>query len=289
MILNLAHKPTKTIIVAGSGRGGTTWLGNIIAANPNVRIIFEPFDRRRVPQASTFPLRPYARPNEKYPEWESIVQNILKGQIHNEWVNRQGYRWWANRLMVKDIRVNLMLGWLSEVFNPRIVYVIRHPCAVVYSRFKLDWETHIEDILSQDQLVADFLEPFMGIITDTDTVVKKHAVMWCTENLIPLRQLPYHDWIFCTYEGLYCKPEEEADRILDLLKIRNTCFTKRAIQRISMVTRSDSDIRGGHNPVSEWKRFLSNQDIKSILEIVEAFGIDIYGADVLPLSNRIIN
>lgn len=271
-----------TIILAGSGRSGTTWLGNIIAANPNMRILFEPFDYRRVPEAKVLPLLAYARPNETYPEWTNFMYKALTGQIENEWINQQGKRRWAWKRLIKAIRVNMMLGWIDQNFNPKIVFTTRHPCAVILSRLKLDWDPHINIFLEQNQLVQDYLEPYMDIILSAQTEVQKQAVGWCIENLVPLRQLSHYNWVFCTYEELYRNPEQEADRILSALDIRKTWFTQRAIKKVSMVTRPDSAVYSQQDPLSAWKNQLSKQDIDTILTVIQAFNITLYSDDVLP-------
>ena len=280
--------PSHTIVLAGSGRSGTTWLGNIITANLNISIIFEPFDYRHVPQAAVLPLFAYARPRENYPQWQPFVQQALCALLQNDWVNRQGHRWWAYKRLVKTIRANLMLAWIDRIFHPRIVFMTRHPCAVILSRIKLRWETHLDVFLEQPQLMADYLDPFVELIEEAKSDVQKHAVMWCIENLIPLRQSQDHslpfgsNWLFCTYEQLYSHPQAEADRILRRLGIRKTCFTQRAINRHSIVTRPGSALLHGQNPLVEWQNRLSKQEIEDILKIVEAFGIELYNSNPMP-------
>ncbi|MCB0193222.1 MAG: sulfotransferase [Anaerolineae bacterium] len=273
---------SNTIILAGSGRSGTTWLGNIIAANPNMRILFEPFDYRRVPEAKVLPLLAYARPTAPYPEWFNFVYKALAGQIGNEWINQQGTRKWAWKRLVKAIRVNMMLGWIDKNFKPKIVFTTRHPCAVILSRLKLDWDPHIDIFLEQKQLTHDYLSPYMDIILGAQTEVEKQAVGWCIENLVPLRQLPQHNWTFCTYEDLYRNPQKEADRILSDLNVQKTWFTKRAINKVSMVTRPDSAVFSQQDPLSAWKHQLSKQDIDTILTIVQSFQLTLYDEDILP-------
>lgn len=270
------------IVLAGSGRSGTTWLGNIIAASPTVGILFEPFDRRRVPDAALFPLRPYARPDGHYAAWEPVVGQILRGEIRNEWINREGKSWWERKRLIKEIRANLMLGWLSEKFDPRVVFTIRHPCAVVLSRMKLQWDTHLDCFLEQPELVEDYLEPYLDIIEGAETAVEKHAVMWCVENLVPLKQLPLYDWVFCTYEQLCTDPEAESRRILLKLGLRNSIFSRRAIRRVSTVTRAGSWINSNRNPIMEWQHELPAQDTRLILDIVAQFGINLYDAQPMP-------
>lgn len=274
--------PSQAIILAGSGRSGTTWLGNIIAANPNVRIIFEPFDYRRVPDAAHLPLRPYARPQAEYPDWSAFVHRVLCGQVQNEWINRQGNYWWTSRRLIKAIRANLMLAWMDHMFQPQIVFMTRHPCAVVLSRLKLKWQTHLDVFLQQPQLMADYLDPYVDLIRGAQTPIQKHAVMWAVENLIPLKQLPAHNWVFCTYEELVHNPDAQAERVLDALGIQKSWFTRRAIKRVSMVTRPDSALLSGRDPLTVWQYELPGEDIDEILKIVHAFGINLYGLETMP-------
>ncbi|MCB0177007.1 MAG: sulfotransferase [Anaerolineae bacterium] len=283
-----ASNPSNTIILAGSGRSGTTWLGNIIAANPNVRVFFEPFDYRQVPEATCLPLIAYARPDEEYPDREAFMRAVLSGRVENSWINQQGKRWWATVRFIKAIRANLMLGWIDRKFQPKIVFTTRHPCAVILSRIKLNWQSHLDVFLEQSDLVEDYLQPYLDIIHNAQTPVQKEAVMWCIENLIPLRQLPHHNWVFCTYEEFYRHTETEAKRVLNAIGIRKSWFTQRAIQKVSMVTRPDSAILNGQDPLSAWKKQLSKQDIDAILTIVDRFNITLYDSDITPHKTSLL-
>ena len=96
-----------------------------------------------------------------YPQWEAFFDALFSGRISNGWTRqdwmrvpkvldrwrlaeRIGFRMAkiqyqsrymrGNRYVIKEIRANLMLDWLSSRTNARIVYVIRHPCAVIASR-----------------------------------------------------------------------------------------------------------------------------------------------------------
>jgi hypothetical protein len=179
-----------------------------------------------------------------------------------------------------------MLAWIDQMFHPRIVFTIRHPCAVVLSRLKLKWETHLDVFLAQPQLIADYLEPFLDLVHSAHTEVQKQAVMWSVENLIPLQQLPNHNWIFCLYEEFYRQPEAEADRVLKGLGIRKTWLTQRAIRSITMVTRPDSAVLTKKDPLTEWQHQLSPADIDTVLETVHAFGINLYSSQPLPVTNE---
>lgn len=276
--------PNETILIAGSGRSGTTWLANIIAACQGFGIIFEPFDHRKVPEAKILPLRTYLRPKEECPKKKNFVEEILCGRIHNTWIDRENKNLLIWKYLVKSIRANLMLAWIDYNFHCPIIYVIRHPCAVVLSRLKLNWETHLDVFLNQENLMQDFLYKFKTLIGRAKTPIQKHTIMWCVENLIPLSQYSRHDWIFCTYENLCNNTLEETDRILGKLGIKRTPRINQAINGFYQ-TRQDSAIRIGKNPIRDWKKTLSKNEINEILSIVHTFGIKLYTEELLPIPD----
>ncbi|MFK7803655.1 MAG: sulfotransferase [Anaerolineae bacterium] len=281
---NKADLQEKTIILAGSGRSGTTWLGNIISANPNIGILFEPFDHRRVPEIEPLKLFTYARTGQEYPAIEQVVHDMLMGQITNEWVDQQKRRThlFVRKNLVKTIRANLMLGWITKKFNPKVVYAMRHPCAVIHSRIKLNWTTSLDHFLHQEELVEDYLSDHVGWIQDSTDLVEQQAIVWCIENLVPLHQIAKHNWLLCTYEHMVRDPFNESTKVLKHLDISPTWFTRRALNRASMVSRPDSAINSGSDPLADWQKKLSADDVSKILNVLERFEIDIYSDQLMP-------
>jgi len=266
------------IIVAGSGRSGTTWLGNIIAGDDR-RIIFEPFECRRVPEFFDLGLRPYFPPCEQFPQWHPKVAALCAGHIKNAWTDQDCNRLDAARytggVVIKEIRANGMLGWLSNNFPFKIVYVVRHPYAVVASRIQQKWETHIDAYLKQPRLLQDFLSPFTATITSAQSTAQKHAVMWCLENLIPLRQMAEHQWIFCHYEELATHPEAEASRILRLLGLEFTPARMRALGELSRTCSLDQKDSPAKD-LADGRHVLPAEQRREVREILDAFGIVLY-------------
>lgn len=278
---------SNTIIIAGSGRSGTTWLGNIIAGD-DCRILFEPFDERRVPELSGLGLRPYFRPEEPCPLWREPIAKILAGGIANDWTDQDRKRLDpardSGRTVVKEIRANGILAWLDRNVSCRIVYLLRHPCAVIASRIKLRWDTHIDAFLAQPRLMEDYLSPCEEIMRGAETDVQKHAVMWCAENLVPLRQMKDFSWVFCTYERLFTEPEKETARVLGLLGLEFTDSRRMAVNEYSR-TCSARTPEAAVNFLSDWKDTLSASDRNDVAAILRAFGIDLYDVDeVMPLK-----
>lgn len=276
------------IIVAGSGRSGTTWLGNIIAGD-EYRILFEPFDFRHVPEATGLGLRPYFRPNQDYPQWRPFIEKVLSGRIGNEWVDQDRKRLdpskYSDKILVKEIRANGMLAWMDKNFHCKIVYIIRHPCAVIASRMKLKWDTHFDAFLSQSELLSDYLAPYEGLMRSVTTDAQKHALMWCAENIIPLDQMASHDWIRCTYEDLFTNTEREVARILDSLGLELTQSRKKAIAE-EVKPAWDLHEKDSRSPLSGWQSFLSDDQKNDVFSILRAFGLKLYKVDnVMPVEN----
>lgn len=282
--LRMIH-PHNTILLTGCGRSGTTWLGNIIAACRGFGIIFEPFDHRRVPQAGDLPLHAYLRPQGNYPQYKPFIERVLNARIHNAWIDRENCRILRWRYLVKAIRANMMLAWIDRTFHCPIVYMVRHPCAVVLSRIKLNWEAHLDILFSQPELVEDYLAPFESIIREAKTPIQEHSIAWCVENLVPLRQFVDHDWAFCTYEELCRGAEWEVNRIFARLGLKRTKRVDEVVGRPSRQTRFDSAIRMDKDPVSDWQNHLTKKEISEILAIVSEFGIELYGEEVMPVQS----
>lgn len=284
--LRMIH-PQKTILLTGCGRSGTTWLGNIIAACRGFGSVFEPFDYRKVPQAGDLPLHAYLRPQGNYPQYKPFIEHVLGARIHNAWIDMENCKIVRWRYLVKAIRANMMLAWIDRTFHCPIVYMVRHPCAVVLSNTKLNWEAHLDILLSQPELVEDYLAPFESIIREAKTPIQEHAIAWCVENMVPLRQFADHDWVFCTYEELCRDAESEVNRIFARLGLKRTKRVDQAVGRPSRQTRFDSAIRMDKDPVSDWQNHLTKKEISEILAIVSEFGIELYGEEVMPVHSYV--
>jgi hypothetical protein len=275
------------IIVSGSGRSGTTWLGNVIAGD-EFRILFEPFDYRHVPEANGLGLRPYFRPKDNYPQWFPFIERVMTGNIENKWIDQEKNRLNIEKIqkgiLIKEIRGNGMLAWIADNFHCKIVYIIRHPCAVITSRLKLKWETHLESFWEQQELIDDYLLQYKNVIENAKTEVQKHAVMWCIENLIPLHHISEYGWIFCKYEHLLMDPEKEIKRILNLLGQDFSDSRKKAIYELVLPS-GDKCINNKIDFLNSWKYFLTKQDQKDIAYILNVFDIALYSIEnMMPIN-----
>jgi hypothetical protein len=284
----------RSILLAGTGRSGTTWIADLLAAALPCRIMFEPFHSRLVEAFRDFHYFHYTRPDEPDDRLLSYCQTVFSGSIRHPWIDRAAGPLFPKYRVIKEIRANLFLMWIRERF-PRlpILFVIRHPCAVVLSRMRSGWadDTDIAPFLAQEKLIADHLREHLDLIRDARTEEEKHAVVWCVSNLVPLAQFGPGELDVFFYERLCTQPEAEIRRMVEILASGPLAGEKldvgRALRRIdvpSPTTTRSSALVTREDRVGRWRRDLSPRQIGRILATVDAFGLGhLYGDSLLPL------
>ena len=166
------------LIIAGSGRSGTTWVLDVLAEANNLRPIFEPLNPFGVKEALPFANR-YIKEEVAEPELKSFLERTFSGKLNYLWPNTQvlpailqpslsemiswdynytllsRYKTFVKsyiayirkrslRPITKLIRANLMLDWISANFDARIVLIVRHPAAVVASKIAASKKKAVE-------------------------------------------------------------------------------------------------------------------------------------------------
>ena len=208
----------RTVVLAGTGRSGTTWVGDLLNSHNTYRVMFEPFHSRKIPLLHDWSYRQYLRPDDTDEMYLSTARKILGGNIRHSWIDQYNRRIVARRRLIKDIRAQLFLGWIKHHFPEiQIILLLRHPCAVANSKIKLNWETHLESFLSQPKLMTDFLAPFRRIIESAVDPFERHIVMWCVENYVPLRQFRDGGLHVAFYEHLCVNPAAEAAELMRVI------------------------------------------------------------------------
>jgi hypothetical protein len=252
---------------------------------------------------------PYLCAEGHHPEWKTFFDDLLAGKISNVWTRqdwtkvpeiltrwplseRIGYRLaktryrllekGTSRYVIKEIRANLLLDWLDRNIDAQIVYLTRHPCAVIGSRMRLvaieqGWTAEMGEILGQPALMADFLETCRRTIRGAATLLQRQAVLWCVENLVPLSQAGSKDWILCSYEEFRSDKDGAFDRLIGTLGLEKTATTERA-KELFVSTPSP-----GSNGPSPWHAPLTEAQGEEVLRICAEFGLALYGRQAMPL------
>ena len=231
------------------------------------------------------------RPGMENPEFYGFAQKVFKGEIRSRWIDHQNEKIVSKYRLVKEIRANLALRWLHDNFNAvPIIFILRHPCAVVMSRMDLRWDTDrdIASFLSQPHLLEDHLEPYMDLIYSAKKAEEKHAVIWCVSNMVPLKQIHSNEMKVVFYEDLCTQPEIELLEILEAVGYKNSSLSLSNVDRPSQTTRRTSPLVAGREKIGNWKQNLDQSQINNILRIVQRFDLSyLYGHSSIPLHGNL--
>ena len=224
------------------------------------------------------------RPEDQREEFLEPARAILSGRVRSLWTDRFNRKLLVRRRLIKDIRANLLLGWIRPNFpETPLVLLLRHPCAVTSSRLALGWKDILHDTLEQTSLTEDFLAPFETEIRNAQGAFERSIFLWCIENYVPLRQLGKEDLLLVFYEDLCANPEYEVRRLFSFLDKDFDKSVFSSIRRPSPLSRQENSATLGERPADSWKRSVDPGLVKRAVEILALFGLDrIYGEEPMP-------
>jgi hypothetical protein len=228
-------------VVAGSGRSGTTWVLDCLADANGLRPMFEPLHPAVTPLGAKFAYRAI-QPGEQHPDLKAYLGRIARGEYHSLWVTYRGRRdllvpspsnlrsWndvlrisrrWRGLLkdraalgvasrrhgtLIKMIRANLALGWMTQTLGAKAILLVRHPCAVVESQARLGEVWDPEPILNRFRADARLHEVSSGryieLLGARLSLIESLALVWVIENQLPVEQSERLGYVVIPYEDL---------------------------------------------------------------------------------------
>ncbi len=288
------YDPRRTILIASSGRGGSTWLAEIVGTLPGYPMVWEPLHRAHNPACERhgFDWHTYVPPGRDEPLKLAYIERLVTGRdlgvpvVDNEhFVIGQYLRF--RGLLIKVCRANLMLGWMLEHFPMRTVLMIRHPCAVVLSQMRHKSWRQVD--VGTHPLPAGIEREFPHLPDIYARIRHREeafAFLWALQTMVPMIQA--RDRLLLTsYERLVTEREAEVDRIFEYL---DEPVPARAYQQLgvpSKTTQGGSNVASGKDPLRFWKESLSTVQVERILGIVREVGVDCYSDDLLPTGDLI--
>ena len=284
-----------TIFIAGMGRSGTTWLSELINYKQNYRDIFEPFLPYKVNTSSLFKYLQYLNPNYEDKILTDSAMTILSGQFKSDWTDVNNQHIITYKRIIKDIRANLMLKWLSNIRpGMPIILITRHPLSVIDSYRHLGWGIEagggisaFDRIIEQRQLLQDFPVVKNNLkYIDTNDYISKMIFKWCVLYHVPIKQFNNADYKIIFYENLLLKPEETLGDIFSFIDQR---FDK--VKILSKIKRpsktnyrkTDFNVDPTEN-IQKWKKSFTKNEIMKSKEIIKRFELEyLYDSDGFPV------
>jgi len=270
-----------SVFLAGTGRSGTTWLSDVVNHRGGYRYVFEPFHPGKVEAFAHFRPRQYLRPDDRREEFLGPARKMLAGRLRDPWTDRFHRGFLPRRRLIKDIRANLLLGWIKANFpGMPIILLLRHPCAVVASRLALGWKDNLFETLEQQDLIEDYLLPVEAHIRAARDDFERHLFLWCIDNYVPLKQFGSGGIHLAFYENLLVHPKEELRRLFAFLGEDFDDRAYRNLNRPSPLSRREA---AGRPSVDGWRRRITRPRLERTLEILDLFGLDrLYGEETMP-------
>lgn len=298
----------KPILVTGSPRSGTSWVGRMIEQEPFVRYVHEPFNISRIPcrcgvnfeywfQYLSLEILNEFREHlghTIYPAYTWIgLLNTITEMVQSKRIrplSKYFETYLPRRVVVKGPLAIFSAETLAHLFEMDVVVLIRHPAAIVSSYKDLNWTHPFSHFLNQPELIEEQLSPFRHEIEDFANneydIVDQIALLWkLIHYKIANHQETHPNWIFLRYEDLALNPIEEYRTIFQQLDLPFSDHTYAMIQSHNMQqmpSESFDPYSIKQNPrqvISKWRDRLTTAEIARIRERVEDVSSVFYSDD----------
>lgn len=283
LLYGIAESQKSPIFLVGLPRSGTTWIGSVLNTAPGTKYFFEPFNWIYIP-ASAQHLRKYLRGDDCDEEFAQYCRSAFAGRLdekhfilHLSWLYKQ-LRWFPGRVAIKDVHCFLALEWIHQHMTPTTVIVMRHPCAVAASWFRLWGETQIglHLLLEQPKLMNDYLQPFEDVIKTARGFWQKIGAFWGAMYYVMLEQQKKHpSWIVVQHEQFCQNPTQAYRQLFERLDLPWSARTDELLEASTQKKSKNPFMtqRISSQEPDKWRKELEPWQIEEIQQFVRAFGI----------------
>lgn len=300
------------ILVSGAHRSGTTWVGKILASNPETAYISEPLNIHHRPgvfgaatshwytyicdeNEDTF-LTAYRKLMGLKYDWLAEVGS-LRSRKDLLRMGRDGSAFLLGRMrrarpLIKDPFAIFSLEWFSQRLGCLPVVTIRHPAAVVSSMKRLNWPFDFNDLLQQPLLMRDWLEPYRDemeqLRSKPEDIIAQGSLLWrmiyatasVYRNNLPSLQIVRHEDLSTDpvggFRSLYAALELTFTRQVEQAVLGSSGSENPSeVSRDSIYsTRLDSRAN-----ITNWKKRLALDEIERIRRLTEDVAAQFYGEE----------
>ena len=298
--------PTNPIVVLSFGRSGSTWVSDIISKAMGGLLLFEPLHPETCSISEEICYCDESSHGQSA-QLEQLLHGILDKQDHNRWLLRNHLfspleevspafveTVWneCNILGFKEIRAIFLIDWLLERLNARVVYLVRHPYAVIASLrrrknfwnefgFEQLWRFFRERVLFNPRNES-LLQPYVSVVESAGTQIQKETVMWAASHKIASATLQKYGLPVFYYEDFYRNAFASTRTMLGYLGYDTNLHpahifvpSMTTIRTVHGLAASESDYSSAGMAIF-WQDILPPDDLRVIGEIVEAFELPDY-------------
>jgi hypothetical protein len=305
-------------IILGSGRSGTTWILDCLAAANGLVPVFEPLHPAESEVGFRYAYRAMA-PGEVDDILVNHFLNVATAGVPARWINyrvpkrllfpypayflKRGFlhRWlrgWRNyviervsvrapteekALLIKCIRANLMAGWLTRNAGLKTALIVRHPCAVVESQYRLGdtaWDpTWMLSRYREDRKFEEITSGrYRKILNSKLTKLQALTLNWVIENQLPVEWSRRDGYAVVCYEDLILRPNSAWRTLCDSLNLEHLPGPN-LLSRPSQQSTVRSTGNGDTWDQAKWKLNLTSDEITEIQGILDESQCALYTVD----------
>lgn len=232
----------RPILVTGSHRSGTTWVGRILSLSGEAEPIHEPFNPALYRSWLSHPPErwfSYVDPTERGQVRDDLAR-VLRlrpaffpmlrragstrewGGVLREHVRAAAARITGRRPLLKDPIAFFATEWLFQEFAVEPIVLVRHPAAFASSLKRLNWAFDFANLWEQPDLISRHLRPFRtelrAAVDGSLDIMDQSILLWRMLNHVALAYKEAHpDWIVCRYEDLAADPLARFEGIYERL------------------------------------------------------------------------
>ena len=198
--MNMDERAQDPILVTGTHRSGTTWVGKMLAADGCTAYISEPLNVLHRPGVFRAKVKHWyqyiCEENER--EYLPAFKDLLEFDYHL-WEEVRSLRsrrdflrmgrdflifynglMRGQRALLKDPFAVFSTPWFAKKLNCKVVITVRHPAAFASSLKRLNWPFEFQDLLNQPLLMRDHLGPYREEMESIqpDDVIGQSALLW---------------------------------------------------------------------------------------------------------------
>jgi len=301
---------TAPILVTGSHRSGTTWVGKMLAADADTAYISEPLNVLHRPGVYRVPVKQWYTyiTEENEAEYLPAFHELLNFQYHllleikslrsvKDFLRMgRDFRIFSNgsmhgqRVLIKDPFALFSTPWFAKRLNCQVVITARHPGGFVSSLKRLGWNFDFNNFLNQPLLMRDHLEGDRAAMEsmDKNDIVSQAALLWKiiyrfvheTGSLFPQFHIVRHEDLsrepIGGYQALYKSLGLDfTERVKDIIQNSSSSenpakLEKNKTHSVKLDSRANLD---------NWKKILSPEEISRVRKITEGVSESFYSEE----------
>ncbi len=298
----------KPILITGSHRSGTTWVGRMLTESPGVAYIQEPMNpghRRgecRADFGAWFPKLDeengagFVKDLEDCLSFRYDLRAACSGaQGIKPWLRipyDQCRCWWQRclrmRPLMKDPIALLSAEWLARQFEMDVIVMIRHPAAFVGSLKRTGWNFPFQDLVRQGVCLQESLGKFQVDVErfarEPQDIVSQGILLWnLFHTVIRDYQLRHPEWNYVRHEDLSLDPLQGFEALFHAVGLDFSDTVRRKIESSTKAVHSGQEAlhsvqRDSRKNVDSWRKRLDPIEIEQIKSGTAELSVHFYGA-----------